>query len=120
VSYLRRRTGVSRTITGDMLRSRFDTFAETRDGINELFDQPGSEYSRNLFSKGLPVPVCESDLFLELRARAKPSSSQTLAGMACSLCLLPLSGASTARQRSSGALSTTQGSVVSIHATSLV
>ncbi|ORY89834.1 cryptococcal mannosyltransferase 1-domain-containing protein [Leucosporidium creatinivorum] len=48
---------VSRTITGDMLRSRFDTLAETRDGIDELFDQPGSEFSRDLFSKGLPVPV---------------------------------------------------------------
>ncbi|KAK4699499.1 alpha-1,3-mannosyltransferase, partial [Phenoliferia sp. Uapishka_3] len=48
---------VGRTITGDMFRSRFDVVAETRDGIAELFDQPGSEYSRDRWLAALPVPV---------------------------------------------------------------
>lgn len=52
--------GVSRSVTGDMLRSRLDVLAETRDGIMELFDQPGAEYSRERFQAGLPVPVCTS------------------------------------------------------------
>ncbi|KAL8292290.1 hypothetical protein RQP46_001756 [Phenoliferia psychrophenolica] len=48
---------VGRTITGDMFRSRFDIIAETRDGIVELFDQAGSEYSRDRWLAALPVPV---------------------------------------------------------------
>lgn len=42
-----------------MFRSRFDIIAETRDGIVELFDQAGSEYSRDRWLAALPVPVCE-------------------------------------------------------------
>lgn len=41
-----------------MFRSRFDVLAETRNGLEELFDQPGSEYSRNRFQAGVPLPVC--------------------------------------------------------------
>ncbi|KAM0748981.1 hypothetical protein T439DRAFT_303745 [Meredithblackwellia eburnea MCA 4105] len=48
---------VGRSITGDMLRSRFDVVAETRDGIRELFDQPGSEFSRARWLAAQPVPV---------------------------------------------------------------
>lgn len=42
-----------------MFRSRFDIIGETRNGINELFDQPGSEVSRERFLAGLPLPVCK-------------------------------------------------------------
>ncbi|GAA5885769.1 hypothetical protein JCM5296_000139 [Sporobolomyces johnsonii] len=48
---------VSRSISGNMLRARLDVFAEARDGIAELFDQPGEEPSRDRFRRGLPVPV---------------------------------------------------------------
>ncbi|GAA5987825.1 hypothetical protein JCM10908_007231 [Rhodotorula pacifica] len=48
---------VSRTLRGGMLRARTDVFAEFRDGIDELWDQPGEEYSRDRFRQGLPVPV---------------------------------------------------------------
>lgn len=49
---------MARTIKGDMLRSRTDVFSEFRNGIDELWDQPGEELSRNRFRQGLPVPVC--------------------------------------------------------------
>lgn len=42
-----------------MFRNRFDILAETRNGLEELFDQPGSEYSRNRFQAGVPLPVCK-------------------------------------------------------------
>lgn len=42
-----------------MLRARADVFSEFRNGIDELWDQPGEEYSRERFQLGLPVPVCE-------------------------------------------------------------
>jgi hypothetical protein len=42
-----------------MLRNRFDVFSEYRDGVMELFDQPGQEYSRDRWRAGQPVPVCE-------------------------------------------------------------
>ncbi|BGP55944.1 hypothetical protein JCM8202_004289 [Rhodotorula sphaerocarpa] len=48
---------VSRSIRGGMLRARVDAFAELRNGIDELWDQPGEEYSRQRFQQGLPVPV---------------------------------------------------------------
>lgn len=50
---------VSRTLRGGMLRARADVLAEFRDGVDELWDQPGEEYSRERFQLGLPVPVCE-------------------------------------------------------------
>ncbi|KAM0789486.1 hypothetical protein ACM66B_000306 [Microbotryomycetes sp. NB124-2] len=48
---------VSRDLNGNMLRPRLDVFAEMRDGISELFDQPGAERYRERFLHGLPVPV---------------------------------------------------------------
>ncbi|CEQ41933.1 SPOSA6832_03708, partial [Sporobolomyces salmonicolor] len=48
---------VSRSISGNMLRARLDVFSEARDGVAELFDQPGEEPSRDRFRRGLPVPV---------------------------------------------------------------
>ncbi|GAA5897802.1 hypothetical protein JCM6882_000101, partial [Rhodosporidiobolus microsporus] len=48
---------VSRSLTGRMLRFKFDIFSDWRDGVKELFDQPGEEYSRARFGKGLAVPV---------------------------------------------------------------
>ncbi|GAA6018026.1 hypothetical protein JCM10207_002745 [Rhodosporidiobolus poonsookiae] len=48
---------VTRSITGHLLRFRLDFLSEWRDGIKELWDQPGEEYSRNRFRAGLPVPV---------------------------------------------------------------
>ncbi|KAI5475651.1 GDP-Man:alpha-1,3-mannosyltransferase, glycosyltransferase family 69 protein [Pseudohyphozyma bogoriensis] len=48
---------VGRSITGEMFRARFDTMAEMRDGIKELFDQPGQEYSRERLRAAVPVPV---------------------------------------------------------------
>ncbi|KWU44009.1 hypothetical protein RHOSPDRAFT_34438 [Rhodotorula sp. JG-1b] len=48
---------VARSIKGDMLRARTDVFSEFRNGIHELWDQPGEELSRNRFRQGLPVPV---------------------------------------------------------------
>ncbi|GAA5876074.1 hypothetical protein JCM3774_004497 [Rhodotorula dairenensis] len=48
---------VSRTIKGGMLRARTDVFSEYRNGLDELWDQPGEEYSRDRFRQGLPVPV---------------------------------------------------------------
>lgn len=49
---------VARSIKGQMLRNRFDVFSDWRDGIKELWDAPGEEYSRDRFQRGLPVPVC--------------------------------------------------------------
>ncbi|GAA5851719.1 hypothetical protein JCM8547_001184 [Rhodosporidiobolus lusitaniae] len=48
---------VARSITGHLLRFKLDVFSEWRDGLKELFDQPGEEYSRERFEMGLPVPV---------------------------------------------------------------
>ncbi|KAK4054656.1 hypothetical protein OIO90_003468 [Microbotryomycetes sp. JL221] len=48
---------VSRDLNGNMLRARLDVFAELRDGVKELFDQPGAEAYRERFLHGLPVPV---------------------------------------------------------------
>ncbi|GAA6028821.1 hypothetical protein JCM8097_007411 [Rhodosporidiobolus ruineniae] len=48
---------VSRSITGQLLRQRFDVFAEWRDGIKQLFDRPGDEISRERFRAGLAIPV---------------------------------------------------------------
>jgi hypothetical protein len=51
---------VARSITGDMLRSRLDLLGEARDGVNEIFDQPGQEASRSRWLAGQAVPVCKS------------------------------------------------------------
>ncbi|GAA5946731.1 hypothetical protein JCM10213_004672 [Rhodosporidiobolus nylandii] len=48
---------VSRSLAGHMFRFKLDVFSEWRDGINELFDQEGDEFSRARFRAGLPVPV---------------------------------------------------------------
>jgi hypothetical protein len=64
ISFSSRR--VARSIKGQMLRNRFDVFSDWRDGIKELWDAPGEQYSRERFQRGLPVPVCASyaSLFL--------------------------------------------------------
>lgn len=49
---------VARSLTGSMLRARTDILSEWRDGVDELFDQPGEEAFRTRFSRGLPTPVC--------------------------------------------------------------
>jgi len=51
---------VARSITGDMLRSRLDVFSEMRDGVKEVFDQPGQEWSRKRWLASQPIPVCRS------------------------------------------------------------
>jgi hypothetical protein len=51
---------VSRSITGRLLRHKLDVFSERRDGVKELFDQKGDEFSKERFRRGLAVPVCAS------------------------------------------------------------
>ncbi|GAA5851658.1 hypothetical protein JCM8547_001164 [Rhodosporidiobolus lusitaniae] len=48
---------VSRSLTGHMLRPRFDVWAEWRDGMKVLWDHPREAYSRKRFEKGVPIPV---------------------------------------------------------------
>ncbi|GAA5839126.1 hypothetical protein JCM11251_003683 [Rhodosporidiobolus azoricus] len=48
---------VSRSLTGHLFRFKFDILGEWRNGVKELFDQPGEEYSKARWQKGLPVPV---------------------------------------------------------------
>lgn len=49
---------VTRSIRGNMLRSRLDIFAEGRNGVEELFDPDEDAPSRDRLQHGLPVPVC--------------------------------------------------------------
>ncbi|GAA5830920.1 hypothetical protein JCM3766R1_006174 [Sporobolomyces carnicolor] len=48
---------VTRSIRGNMLRSRLDIFAEGRNGVEELFDPDEDAPSRDRLQHGLPVPV---------------------------------------------------------------
>ncbi|GAA6025035.1 hypothetical protein JCM10207_008648 [Rhodosporidiobolus poonsookiae] len=48
---------VTRSLDGRILRARMDLLSEWRDGLKELWEQPGEEYSRARFEKGLPIPV---------------------------------------------------------------
>ncbi|GAA5871598.1 hypothetical protein JCM16303_000805 [Sporobolomyces ruberrimus] len=48
---------VTRSITGNMLRSRLDIFGEGRHGVKELFDPSVDQPSRERLKRGLPFPV---------------------------------------------------------------
>ena len=68
-----------------MLRARLDVFAEVRDGIKELFDQPGAEPFRERFINGLPTPVCEHKGICSCHAGSSADIKimQTRAGTVC-------------------------------------
>ncbi|BGP25225.1 GDP-Man:alpha-1,3-mannosyltransferase, glycosyltransferase family 69 protein [Rhodotorula toruloides] len=48
---------VSRSLSGETLRARADILSEWRNGLDEIFDQPGEERWKKRWNRGLPVPV---------------------------------------------------------------
>uniref|UniRef100_A0A0K3CBJ4 Delta-aminolevulinic acid dehydratase n=1 Tax=Rhodotorula toruloides TaxID=5286 RepID=A0A0K3CBJ4_RHOTO len=48
---------VSRSLSGETLRARADILSEWRNGVEEIFDQPGEERWKERWNRGLPVPV---------------------------------------------------------------
>lgn len=54
---------VSRSLSGETFRARADILSEWRNGVEEIFDQPGEERWKERWNRGLPVPVCEFGRF---------------------------------------------------------
>ena len=50
-------SGVARSITGELVRSRSDTFTQLRDGFDELFPAKEDVESRFSLRKLEPIPV---------------------------------------------------------------
>ncbi|BGP08706.1 hypothetical protein JCM10049v2_004555 [Rhodotorula toruloides] len=48
---------VSRSLSGETFRARADILSEWRNGVEEIFDQPGEERWKERWNRGLPVPV---------------------------------------------------------------